>query len=560
MIHPAAAFARELVGALAALGVTDFVLCPGSRSGPLAHALAQASSPEPPIGAPPVSLHVRIDERAAGFVALGIARAWALTGNPRPVVIVTTSGTAVGNVLPAVMEAHHSGLPLILLTADRPSELRGIGANQTTDQEGVFGEFVRWSAHSAAPERNERGGRATLLAARAVHWAVGRPDRDDLVGAPGPVHLNLEFREPLGADGGEWPVIDPERVPLLDRARGRLQAVTRASRKLPDVERCVVVAGDGAGDVARRVAEARGWPLFAEPTSRARSGPHAMTGYVAALESAAGQELAEKVRQVVVIGRPTLSRPISRLIADAPALYVAAHGARWREAPRHAESVLPSVPDEWLEESADLPAWLDPDGRQTRWLSAWRRACAPMAGHTSDWGARAVAQAFVASLTPGEVALLGSSGPIRQVDAVAPAWKVGEAPVLVANRGLAGIDGTTSTAMGMALALGRPVSVLLGDVTFLHDAGGLLIGIQEKRPDVRLVVVNDGGGTIFSKLEHGLAPAENLRRVFTTPHDADFGALARAYGASHVEVTSVAELTAALTAPIGGVEVVEAQV
>ena len=550
MIHPAAAFARELVSALAAHGVADFVLCPGSRSGPLAHALAEASSEARTAGAPSVNLHVRIDERSAAFLALGIARARALDGKPRPVAIVTTSGTAVGNLLPAVMEAHHSGIPLILLTADRPSELRGIGANQTTDQEGIFGQFVRWEAEAHAPEKNERGGRATLLAARGVHWALGVPDREDMASAPGPVHLNVEFADPLGPDAGPWPLIDPEKATLLDRTRTRLRGFTLASRGLPRTEQGIVIAGDGAGDVARKVAEAHGWPLLAEPTSGARSGENALSGYVGMLSTQEGQEIAARVRQVVVIGRPTLSRPVQRLIDSAPMLFVAAHGARWREAPRHAERVLPIVPEEWF-----APGTVD-----TEWLAAWRSACQEGATTKEAWNGRAVARVFVESLGATDVAMLGSSGPIRMVDAVAPAWPVGQVPTLVANRGLAGIDGTTSTAMGLALALDKPVSVLLGDVTFLHDAGGLLIGTEERTPNVRFVVINDGGGTIFNGLEHAKAPADVFRRVFTTPHGVDLSALALAYGARHVHASSSEALAAILAAPIDGVEVVEALV
>jgi 2-succinyl-5-enolpyruvyl-6-hydroxy-3-cyclohexene-1-carboxylate synthase len=555
MIHPAAAFARELVAALSAHGVGDFVLCPGSRSGPIAHALAEASSESPPIGAPRVNLHVRIDERSAAFLALGIARARALDGKPQPVALVTTSGTAVGNLLPAVMEAHHSGIPLILLTADRPSELRGIGANQTTDQEGIFGQFVRWEAEATAPEKNARTGRATLLAARAVHWALAVPDREDMASAPGPVHLNVEFRDPLGPDAGPWPLIDPEKATLLDRTRSKLRGINLTSRGLPGEEQGIVIAGDGAGDVARKVAEAHGWPLLAEPTSGARSGENALCCYVAMLGTHEGQELAAKVRQVIVIGRPTLSRPVKRLIDDAPMLFVAAHGARWREAPRHAERVLPVVPDEWL-----TPGKVD-----ERWLAAWHAACADAVAADDSaaenaWNAREVARVFVESLSAIDVAVLGASGPIRMVDAVAPSWPVGQLPTIVANRGLAGIDGTTSTAMGLALALGQPVSVLLGDVTFLHDAGGLLIGVEERTPNVRLVVVNDGGGTIFSGLEHVEAPPDVMRRVFTTPHGVDLSALALAYGARHFLASSAEVLAAILATPIDGIEVVEAVV
>lgn len=554
MTYPAAAFARELIAALAAQGVIDYVLCPGSRSGPLAHALAEAASDAPPEGAPHVNLHVRIDERSAAFLAIGIARARALTGPPRPVAVITTSGTAVGNLMPAVMEAHHTGIPLLLLTADRPSELRGTGANQTTDQEGLFGTFARWAANSSAPERAERGGRATLLAARAVHWAIGEMERDELAAAPGPVHLNLEFREPLGPDGGSWPDVGPGKPTLLDRTRTRtrtrLRTMSMPARPFADGSRGVVIAGDGAGDDARLIAEARGWPLLAEPTSGARSGDHALVHYVKVLASDSGQDLAARVRHVVVIGRPTLSRPVQRLIDSTPSLLVASHGARWREVPRHAERVLPAAPEEWFQQGNADDAW----------LAEWHRACAAVADPPEIWGARAVAGAFVSSLTVGDVAMLGSSGPIRMVDAVAPVWRPGHAPTLVANRGLAGIDGTVSTAMGLALALGRPVSALMGDVTFLHDVGGLLVGSEERIPDLRIVVVNDGGGTIFSRLEHAKAPAQNVRRVFTTPHGVDLAPLAAAYGATHTRVTSAAGLAKALAKPPVGVHIVEAGV
>lgn len=550
MTYPSAAFARELVSALAAQGVKDFVLCPGSRSGPLAHAIAQAASDDRPADAPQVNLYVRIDERSAAFLALGIAKGRRLDGTPRPVAIVTTSGTAVGNLLPAVMEAHHTGVPLVVLTADRPAELKGIGANQTTDQEGIFGQFVRWEHGAAAPDTSERPGRATLVAARAVHWALGIPDREDLAPAPGPVHLNVEFREPLGPDEGPWPRVDPEKATLLDRTRSHLRSISLAPRRLPDAPKGVVIAGDGAGDIARRVAEAHGWPLLAEPTSGARTGENALRGYVAMLGTEQGHALASEARQVVVIGRPTLSRPVQRLIKNAPLLFVAAHGARWREAPRHAERILHTVPDDWL-----TPGKVD-----QAWLASWHAACGALPQPEEAWNGREVARLFVESLAAGNIALLGSSNPIRMVDAVAPSWPVGESPTLVANRGLAGIDGTTSTAMGLALAVGTPVRVLLGDVTFLHDVGGLLIGTEERTPDIRFVVVNDGGGSIFNGLEHATAPADVVRRVFTTPHGVDLGALAKAYGARHVSVSSSEELAAILATPFTGVEVVEALV
>jgi len=550
--HPSGAFARELVSSLAALGVEDFVLCPGSRSGPLAHALADAGGDSPPLGAPRVNLHVRIDERSAAFLALGLARGRAASGPPRPVAVITTSGTAVGNLLPAVMEAHHAGVPLLLITADRPGELRGVGANQTTDQVEIFGTFTRWSADAAAPVESDEPGHAAKLAHRACAIALGDPARDDMTGTPGPVHLNLEFREPLGADGGVWS--EPPQVDATPSYGTRVVTSADAPAPLPEVERGVVIAGDGAGEVAREVAEAHGWPLLAEPTSGARQGPAAIGPYLDLLATDTGRDLVEQVHQVVVIGRPTLSRHIQELIARTPALLVAGHGARWREVPRHADRVMRTVPQSWLTRSdGQLDLW------DSVWLGRWRHAAAAVEDTARPWGRRAVAASFLASLAPGDVALLGSSGPIRAVDRVAPVWEPGEAPVLLANRGLAGIDGTVSTAVGLALALGRPTYALMGDVTFLHDVGGLLIGPRETRPRLRIVVVNDGGGTIFSGLEHAQAPATNVERVFTTPHGADLWSLCSGYGVPHTAVRSADALAKALAEAPQSFEVVEAR-
>lgn len=555
--RPAIGFARELVAALAAHGVEDFVLCPGSRSGPLAHALAEAASDAPPLGAPSVSLHVRIDERSAGFLAVGLARGRALEGRPRPVAVVTTSGTAVGNLMPAVMEAHHSGLPLLLLTADRPGELRGIGANQTTDQVGIFGTFVRHSFDVSAPEPEEKGGRASRIATRAVRFAQGEPERDDMAAAPGPVHVNIEFRDPLDNDGGPWPDVSAAEPRLFERTRTMFRSSGPSPKPLPAVRKGIVIAGDGAGDAARRVAEAHGWPLLAEPTSGARSGSNAIGAYVPLLRTQEGQELARQAHLVVVVGRPTLSRPITRLVDAAPQLFVAAHGARWREAPRHAERVLARVPDEWLV-PAGAPADAE-DDEASAWLDRWRSLAAQAAPRTDRWDPHSIAAAVIGSLAPGDLMILGSSGPIRAADHVAPVWTPGQAPVLTANRGLAGIDGTVSTALGIALATGRPVTALMGDLTFLHDAGGLLIGRYEQRPPVRIVVVNDGGGTIFRALEHAAAPAEQFERVFTTPHASDIGAISAGYGVMHQRVTSLAALTAALREPVTALSVIEAK-
>ncbi|WP_448630280.1 2-succinyl-5-enolpyruvyl-6-hydroxy-3-cyclohexene-1-carboxylic-acid synthase [Cellulomonas soli] len=280
--HPAVHAARVLVQAVAALGVTDVVLAPGSRSAPLAYALADAARTDEsrPAGAPALRLHVRVDERDAGFLALGLAKAAQAEGALRPVAVVTTSGTAVANLHPAVLEAHHSGLPVLLLTADRPHELRGTGANQTTEQVGIFGSSVRLAVDVPAPTGRpgeDRDLRRTV--SRAVAAATGARTGD-----PGPVHLDLAYRDPLVPRTAHWPAPSPAGLShvgvrgAVDGARaGAGVPAGQATGAVPVVRSrgrgavpTVVVAGDGAGPEARALAEANGWPLLAEPSSGVR--------------------------------------------------------------------------------------------------------------------------------------------------------------------------------------------------------------------------------------------------------------------------------------------------
>jgi 2-succinyl-5-enolpyruvyl-6-hydroxy-3-cyclohexene-1-carboxylate synthase len=568
---PAPQAARLLVQELAAHGVRDVVLAPGSRSAPLAYALAEAALPDAdrPAGAPAVRLHVRVDERSAGFLALGLARAAAVDGEPRPVAVVTTSGTAVANLHPAVLEAHHAGVPLLLLTADRPHELRGTGANQTTVQPGIFGPATRLEADVPAPSgRSGEDRDLRHLVSRAVTAALG-----SRTGDPGPVHLDLAYREPLVPGPEPWPsagpVSPPGRVVVVPRATGDVPvgdgAVDHAVPGRADLPGpVVVVAGDGAGPDARRLAEAAGWPLLAEPSSGARGGPNAPAAYRMLLGDTA---LGGRVRSVVLLGRPTLSRPVSALLArdDVDLTVVAPFGSGWPDAGRAADRVLPAVPAAWLTGPADDPAW----------LAAWQRADAA-AGAALDGlldadpgapptrstppltGPRAV-RAVADACLPSDVLVTGSSNPVRDLDLVAR-WT--EPPVVLANRGLAGIDGMISTAAGVALGLPRRrVRAVLGDLTFLHDAGGLLRLTTEPEADLQLVVLNDAGGSIFATLEHG-APerARTFERVFGTPHAVDVAALCAGYGVRHVRVSDVPALAAALAAPGPGTSVVEVRV
>ncbi|GHS85610.1 hypothetical protein AGMMS50218_03600 [Actinomycetota bacterium] len=670
---PAVTAARTLVQALAALGVRDVVLAPGSRSAPLAYALADADLPADrrPAGAPAVRLHVRVDERSAAFLALGLAKVGAATGDLHPVAVVTTSGTAAANLHPAVLEASHSGLPLLLLTADRPHELRGTGANQTTDQVRLFGTAVRMSADVPAPTGRPGEDRDLRhLLSRAVAAALG-----SRTGDPGPVHLDLAYREPLVPAGQPWPapssvglvrlpvavpVAVPAAVPVAVPVDGSGTAVPGSAHggpeprggeswggvswgaevqdpgvqpdeslpgQLPDEPLTVVVAGDGAGDVARRVAEARGWPLLAEPSSGARSGPAAIGAYRLLLDLPA---FGGRVRRTVVLGRPTLSRPVSALLArdDVEVVVIAPHGADWPDAGRNATQVHRSVPA-WMlapiPTSAPTPtptptptstptSMTRPDVAPGRvsgtdagsesgtgsgtesgpvsdvssgavpgvdiddprgWLGAWQAAGAaalaavdevldadqagpPSRGNPPLSGpllAREVARATVGT----DVLLVGSSSAVRDLDLVAR-WD--RTPLVLANRGLAGIDGTLSTAGGVALGLPtRRVRALVGDLTFLHDVGGLLRGPAEPGVDLQVVVANDDGGAIFAGLEHGSPEhAEVFERIFGTPHGADLAALCAGYGVRHVRVSGTEALAAALAAPGPGTSVVEVRV
>lgn len=531
----ALAAARIVVDVLLDGGVRHVVVSPGSRSAPMAYALAEASA------AGRVELLVRIDERAAGFTALGLA-----LSSGSPAAVLTTSGTAVGNLMPAVMEANHAAVPLIVLSADRPDELRGTGANQTTVQPDLFGEQVRFAADVPAGSNPERAIQTGLSAATGAF-----PDLP-----PGPVQLNLAFRDPLVPAPGD-------RLPdAVERQRYRVGAEPLVMNLPPVPEtlperRTVVLAGHDAGPVAEAFARAHNLPLLAEPSSNSRFGPNAVGPYRLLLEHfRAGS--AQPIERVVLFGRPTLSRPVAALLASADvesALYQPVPVA-WYEPGRRTE--LP------LENLADLAEFA---GRgASDWLDTWL-----LAGSAAQHALDRVVSAEPAANGPSVAALvwkhsrgqllLGSSNGIRDVD-LAGLPAADPAAIVYANRGLAGIDGTISTATGIALGGRQQTTVLLGDVTFLHDVGGLLLGAGEEQPDLRIVVLNDSGGAIFSLLEHGGVEeggryGDAVERLFGTPHSVDIAALAAAYGVGHSLVSTTAGLAEALGQPVQGRSIVE---
>jgi 2-succinyl-5-enolpyruvyl-6-hydroxy-3-cyclohexene-1-carboxylate synthase len=559
-VNPATAFARVLVDELLRGGVTDAVVAPGSRSAPVALALADAEA------AGRLRLHVRIDERTAAFLALGLAKAAG-----RPVPVLTTSGTATAHLHAAVLEADASGVPLLALTADRPPELRSTGANQTIEQPGLYGRAVRWAADVGVPEAGREAAQNRYwrsLVAKALLVARG-----ELSGDPGPVHLNLALREPLMPDD-VVPGCRPEAPSGMFAGRPDGEPWTTAvgggglrTAPVSDVDpfgdtRTLLVAGDAPsalGRAAAIVADQRGWPVLAEPSSGAWGAAGAVRG--SALLLGAQEWLsAHRPDRVVVVGRPTLSRPVSALLAD-PSVSVETYGPtpRWAD-PGRGSALVGSAqlnPGLALREGA-------PPADRT-WASEWSDAAtrvglaidaelddAPARGLT----AARLARDLVATLPAGALLVLGSSTPVRDVDRLAvprPGLTV------LANRGVAGIDGTISTAIGAALAHqgagGGPAFALMGDLTFLHDLTGLLTGEGEAVPDLTVVVPDNDGGGIFAQLEPGQPQyASGYRRVFGTPHGRDLVSVARALGWAATAVSDPGQLVAALAA--GGPRVI----
>jgi 2-succinyl-5-enolpyruvyl-6-hydroxy-3-cyclohexene-1-carboxylate synthase len=598
-VNPATAFASVLVDELARCGLREAVLAPGSRSAPLAMALWERSQGQPGDegrgarddagrGAGGIRLHVRIDERSAAFLALGLAKA-----SGRPVAVLCTSGTAAAHCHAAVIEADESGVPLIVLTADRPPELRGTGANQTIDQLKLYGAAARWFCEVGVPEA--RPGQVAYwrsLACRAWACAAGA-----LGGFPGPVHVNVPLREPLvpdapagtgGPDGSGtgWPepldgrpggapwTVATRSMPhssapgapnatFIGVAGGTVGggAAGVAPLDVPWTERGVVVCGDGDYDAALllRLAEEAGWPVLAEPSSGARRGPNALSAYPYLLdmpEFLAGH----RPDLIVSAGRPGLSRGQTAFLGGAVGGRPAAAGRQAGPAPRHI--VIAQGAGRWADPArsatdvaaaARLAGAPPPAARLSSWLSSWLAA---------DAAARAAADAVLdadgplteprlardlaAALPRGALLWVASSLPVRDLDHHLSA-RAGLR--VLASRGASGIDGLVSSAIGAALAHqragGGPAAALLGDLAVLHDAPGLFVGPDEPRPDLVIVVANNDGGGIFSALEQAAFPGP-FERVFGTPHRARLGQLAAAAGIPHSLLAQAAGLRPAL--------------
>ena len=536
--------AQVLVDELARGGLTDVVLCPGSRSAPFAFALDAE---------PRTRLHVHPDERSAAFVALGIALA---TG--RPAAVVVTSGSAVANLHPAVVEADTSGVPLLLLTADRPPELRETGADQTIRQVGSFGSSVRWTVDlGVAEDRPDAVVTWRATAARALAEASG------LSGAPGPVHVNVPFREPT------VPVTDDGRTvgaafmtPLgTPSARGIARPavrVTRGARSLPDptigelatrfasIERGLIVVGSGAqdhgtADAVMAMSRVTGWPVLAEGHTAARHRGGALNAWPHLLEHD-GFLRANRPELVLRIGRATLSRRLAQLISATSTEVLVDASGRWWDPARTLVTtggeLVVADPVDTLVRVADVLAMPTSSVWGDTWHEADARVDAALAAHLAAGGghdaARAVREA-VARAPLGAHVLVASSMAVRHLDRHAPSR---DDIVWHANRGAAGIDGNVSTALGIAVAnaagSGAPVLALVGDLAALHDANAWLLDAAVEGCDLTVVVLDDDGGTIFDLLPPGSFPAQ--RRLFATPHARDLAHLAALHRIDHITV------------------------
>ena len=501
VINESTKLARVIVRQILEAGVTDVVISPGSRNAPLSLAFFAASKRGL------IKLHTRIDERTAAFFALGITKA-----SGRPVPIVCTSGTAVANYHPAVLEASHTNLPLLVLTADRPAALRRTGANQTTEQARIFGKAVRYFADiSGAAYPME-------LPFNSLH--------------SGPVHLNIQFEEPLVGDNDEgW--LDDLKV-SAPKVFGRKKAGTFFTKSTRGI---LVIGHDRAGLKLSEVqdfAEKLGWPVIAEDPL---SFPAALAHASIILTS---KTIAEDVAPdtVVVIGRTTLSRSINALVNSARKVIVIDPRMATVDSDRAATQKFTQLP------TVEVGT---PDAEYAQKLQKYSQRAQKLVSGISDWSEALVAREIAAALPTGTSLFISSSRPIRDIEGFAEPRSGVET---FANRGLAGIDGNISTALGIASQRSATIAVL-GDLGFLHDVTGL---IHNEDINLKIFVINNNGGGIFSTLSQ--RGVEGFEEVFGTPHNLDLISIAKSFGISASSVGTKSELHVEIGKPVSGLSVV----
>lgn len=502
MVNTSTSLARVIVRQIIEAGITDAVISPGSRNAPISIAMFAASEKGL------LKLHIKIDERSAAYFALGLAKA-----SGRPVPIVCTSGTAVANYHPAVLEAHHSNIPLLVLTADRPAKLRRTGANQTTEQARIFGGAVRYFADIS-------GGVFPLeLPLDSLHR--------------GPVHLNLQFEEPLlPDDSSDWlseikisPTIKP-----AGKAAGTLKV---------DSARGILIIGHDRGGLSiaevTRIADELNWPIIAEDPL---TFPNAIS-HAALFLSSPGIRKNLSPETAIIIGRTTLSRSVNALIASAKSQIVIDPRMATVDTYRVADQRFLAVP------------LIQAKPADIEWLEQWQKLSqrtSKLVCELDDWSESALARELAAKMS-GAV-FISSSRPIRDLESFAAARSGVET---FANRGLAGIDGNISTALGIASDR-ESATAIIGDLAFLHDLTGL---IGNSKVNLRIIAINNDGGGIFSTLPQ--AGVAGFETIFGTPHGLDLAQVAKGLGISATTISSFAQLNSELAKPISGLSVLVCQ-
>ena len=503
-MNESTSLARVIVRQVIEAGITDAVISPGSRNAPLSFAFYAASQRGL------IKIHTRIDERTAAFFALGLAKA-----GGRAVPIVCTSGTAVANYHPAVLEAHHTNTPLLVLTADRPARLRKTGANQTTEQARIFGKSVRYFAD--------------------ISGAVFPMELPLYSLASGPVHLNIQFDEPLAADPDlTW--LDEIKVAPRNIKSTRASSVLKVKS-----ERAILIVGHDRGgftvEEVNNFAAQLGWPLISEdPLSLKDSIAHASL-FLAS--TAIAKELTPKT--IIVIGRTTLSRSTNTFIGAAEKHIVIDSRIATVDTDRNADKRFTQIPT--LEVNTVDQEWLE------KWQKFSERTGKELEKIT-QWSEPVLARTVAATIKDGSTLFVSSSRPVRDIEAFASARTGVET---FANRGLAGIDGNISTAFGIATVRTSTIAVL-GDLSFLHDLTGL---IHNEKPNLLLLVVDNNGGGIFSTLTH--RGSDGFESIFGTPHNLDLAAIATALDVKTSTVNSVDQLVNELSQDADGLRIVIAQ-
>jgi 2-succinyl-5-enolpyruvyl-6-hydroxy-3-cyclohexene-1-carboxylate synthase len=508
-INNATRSARAIVQSCLDSGVEHVVIAPGSRNAPLSWAFAQAEK------AGLIKIQVRIDERDAGFLALGIAKA---TGKPVPVVV--TSGSAVANLLPAIVEAFHSAVPVIVLSADRPDSARGNSAPQTINQFGIFGTFVK-SQIDVAPDQTDLS-------------EVSKVIDLTITNRPGPVQVNVQFELPLLPDleNLDW---QPKPPSLKSISKTELK-----QKQIAVPARGIFVVGDNADPESVReidqISQAIGWPVLWEPTANAHMLPNSISHGVVLLQA----DIAPKVDAVVTFGTVGLSRVILGLLKSVPihlAIHSATSGSDLPDPVSSAKEIFDCVPK--------LETKTDPE-----WLSQWqvldhKAATAVTTALTPDTLTGPSAAQLVWDQTGKDDQLfVAASWPVRHLEAYAAKR---DGLNVFGNRGANGIDGLISTAIGVGIGTSKRTVLLMGDIAFLHDLGGLNLGEEQAAPNLTIVVLDNNGSGIFSQLEQGADEyQEHYEKVFGTPHGKDLWVIAESLGIPAKQVTSKTELKFAL--------------